>query len=341
MAYSLLAHLYSRIRGSQEDVATIALQYLLSQSEDLNKSFTHCLSLSMEIPLDDSMEYTCQSVGDDNSRPDLSGIDKNGRETVFCEMKFYAGLTPNQPLAYLKRLAETGGKGLVFICPAARQTSLWTKLKEICSSQNFSVVNNRCICVDGIHMAILTWSEVIDQLRKTASAVSVEFLSDIQQLDGYCSQMDSDAFIPFTPEDLTADNAKRAERYYEVVDRTFDLLCDDDTIKTSKKGLKATAYRKGYTRGLYLDEFTISINYDRNLWKNTDSLETPFWLSVRENWEETERILVRLNSIPQLKKDNSLWGITFLALEPLVDATLDEVCEDLKRKILEYISFFR
>ena len=32
MAKSLLAHMYSRIRGSQEDVATIALQYLVSQS---------------------------------------------------------------------------------------------------------------------------------------------------------------------------------------------------------------------------------------------------------------------------------------------------------------------
>ncbi len=32
MAESLLAHLYSRIKGSQEDVATLSLQYIISSS---------------------------------------------------------------------------------------------------------------------------------------------------------------------------------------------------------------------------------------------------------------------------------------------------------------------
>ena len=153
--------------------------------------------------------------------------------------------------------------------------------------------------------------------------------------------MDSDAFIPFSPEELTAENAKLAERYYEVVDRTIDLLCDDETVKTSKKGLKATAYRKGYTRSLFLDEFTITLNYDRDLWKNPGSIETPFWLSVREEWEETKKIKETLKKIPRLKKDDGLWNLTFLSLEPLSDATLDEVCEDLKRQVLEYVQLFR
>ena len=43
MANSLLAHLYSRIRGSQEDIATISLQYLLSQSIALNEAFTQLI----------------------------------------------------------------------------------------------------------------------------------------------------------------------------------------------------------------------------------------------------------------------------------------------------------
>ena len=40
MAYSLLAHLYPRIKGSQEDVATFSLGYILEQSDALNKTFT-------------------------------------------------------------------------------------------------------------------------------------------------------------------------------------------------------------------------------------------------------------------------------------------------------------
>lgn len=39
MAYSLLAHLYPHIRGSQEDIATYSLQYLLVQSKELNRAW--------------------------------------------------------------------------------------------------------------------------------------------------------------------------------------------------------------------------------------------------------------------------------------------------------------
>lgn len=44
MANSRLAHLYSRIRGSLEDVATVSLQYLLTQSRSLNLAFTKLIS---------------------------------------------------------------------------------------------------------------------------------------------------------------------------------------------------------------------------------------------------------------------------------------------------------
>lgn len=288
MANSLLAHLYSRIRGSQEDVATIALQYLLSQSEELNKTFTSLVASCLKLTLDENLHYICQSVGEGKERPDMAGVDKNGHEAILCEMKFYAGLTRNQPLGYLNRLKEKNGTGLIFVCPKSRQTSLWTKLKDICAERQMKSVDTFCVCVDGIHMAILTWTEIIEQLRKVAASSAVEYLSDIQQLEGYCAQMDSDAFIPFASEDLTADNAKRANRYYEVIDQTIALLCEDDTITTSLKGVKATAYRKGYTRSLYLDDFTLSLNYDRDLWKSNSSMETPFWVGIRDKeWKQT------------------------------------------------------
>ena len=41
------------------------------------------------------------------------------------------------------------------------------------------------------------------------------------------------------------------------------------------------------------------------------------------------------------KKDDSIWSKCYLALEPLTDATLDEVCQDLKRQILRYVDLFR
>gem|GEM_PF-6406081 len=43
MAESLLAHLYTRIKGSQKDVATLALQYIISSSTKLGASERHYL----------------------------------------------------------------------------------------------------------------------------------------------------------------------------------------------------------------------------------------------------------------------------------------------------------
>ena len=82
MANSLLAHMYSRIRGSQEDVATIALQYLVSQSNDLNRAFTHLLESKLQAEISESLQYTCQSVGEDRERPDMAGTDRNGNEVL-------------------------------------------------------------------------------------------------------------------------------------------------------------------------------------------------------------------------------------------------------------------
>ncbi len=52
MAQSLLAHLYPYIKGSQEDIATFALQFLLSQSSKLNAAFTKFAADTMGIELE-------------------------------------------------------------------------------------------------------------------------------------------------------------------------------------------------------------------------------------------------------------------------------------------------
>ena len=60
MALSLLAHLYSYIRGSQEDVATLSLQYILKQSPDLNAAFTRLVSKALQAEPGEEIHYVCQ-----------------------------------------------------------------------------------------------------------------------------------------------------------------------------------------------------------------------------------------------------------------------------------------
>ena len=337
MAHSLLAHLFPYIKGSHEDIATFSLQYLLSQSVHLNCAFTKYVSDVMSVELGKNLQYLCQVTGEgeEKERPDMVGVGGNGVETVLFEMKFYASLTQNQPSTYLKRLVQNGGKGLVFICPMGRRTSLWTRLKECCGE--LLAVSQFCIETQGIRLAIITWTEVLELLKRTASSLDPDFITDVNQLEGYCHQIDSDAFIPFSADDLSAKMAKMEERYYQVVDEVIDLLMADASVITSKKGLKAAGYRKGYTRSLHLDKCTITLCYDRNLWSHTSSVETPFWVAIRDNsWNQSGSILDYLRLLPDRNKDLH-WDMVFIGLEALQNATFEEVCEDLAQQILRHI----
>ena len=338
MAQSLLAHLYPYIKGSQEDIATFSLQYLLSRSNKLNAAFTKFVADTADIQLGESLQYICQVTGEseEKERPDMVGVDTDGVETVLFEMKFYASLTANQPNTYLERLRKNRGKGLLFVCPQSRKTSLWAKLQELSHSEA-TETKKYCANVNGVNLAITTWSEILGLLKQVASTTDNAFVPDIIQLEGYCNQMDSDAFIPFSAEDLSAKTAKQAERYYMVVDEVIDLLAANKSIKTSKKGLKATGHRKGYLRSLYVNEYGITLDYNRDAWKEESSVETPFWFSIRDSaWNQTDKIKEYLKTFPDRKKA-ILWGTIYLAIEPLQNATFAEVCENLAEQILWHI----
>lgn len=336
MAESLLAHLYSRIKGSQEDVATMSLQYLLSQSSAMKQAFTDLVASSLNIDIWEELQYSCQSVGENKERPDMVGKDRTGTEVVLCEMKFYAGLTHNQPLGYLDRIAANEGKGLVFICPKVRESSLWNKLLTLCKDREVEEVKPYSVLVDGIPMAILSWGEVIETLKKEAPA---ESLSDLQQLEGFCNQMDSDAFIPYTIEDLSIESAKKAQRPYDVIDQLATLV-GAATEDAQAKG-KSFSSRTYYERKVEVKGYTLSLMYDRELWRNTSSAETPFWMSIYDlDWQQSEEFQRNLLKVPEDKKDNEIWQMVYFALEPLTDATIDEVVQDLKEQVFHYFNIF-
>ena len=343
MAYSLLAHLYPHIRGSQEDIATYSLQYLLLQSKDLNRAFTKRISDILHIESEETLQYVCQATGksEEKERPDMAGLNVEGKEEILCEMKFYATLTANQPLTYLDRLNDCDGKGLLFVCPSARLTNLWAKLNELCEEREVEEIDEHCIKVDGISLAIITWAEIIELLKHVASSSALELVADIAQLEGYCNQLDSEAFIPFSAEDLSAEMANKGERYYQVIDEVIELFCADKNHQTSKKGVKATGYRKGYTRSLLIDGMTFTLNYDRDMWKNPECVETPFWIAIRDkDWDQDDIMIKKHDVFPENKKQ-MFWGMIFLALEPIQNATFSEVCEDIKSQIEKYMEIVK
>ena len=342
MAHSLLAHLYTHIRGSQEDIATLSLQYLLMQSSALNKVFTKKISDILNIETEEILQYQTQATGEDDERPDMAGVDSNGNEQILCEMKFYAALTKNQPLGYLKRLEENGGKGLVFVCPKSRIDSLWFELKKICQKEEKYIedIDEYCVCIEGIKMSIITWSQIIEILTDTAQASAEYLLADIKQLKGYCEQLDSEAFIPFKDEELAAINARKEDRFYTIIDRVSKSILKDEGIKNIKYNSTA-GNKNGYISYVSINGYGIAICYDRQLWIDSSSVETPFWLSVKKdidgkNWKLTDEIISKLKAIPDELKVEGKQNI-HIALRVLTHSIEDDVCKDIKEQILDYL----
>ena len=264
MPYSLLAHLYPRIKGSQEDVATFALGYILEQSDALNKAFTKLIGDKLNLELAESLLYTCQDADTEHGRPDIAGY-KDGTLRVLCEAKFYAGLTVNQPVSYLKRLQGTDNSGVVFICPRDREISLWDKVVESAKAADLSCskIADNCMDYSGTRMSILSWSEIIAELLRVATERHPEMLGDLRQLEGFCYKVESEAFIPFNEDDLSIQTARNIDRYYEVVDQVLSVLKTHKELSPSTKGLRNSPRWQGYSTYLVIDGKGVSVDFIR------------------------------------------------------------------------------
>ena len=271
----------------------------------------------------------------------MAGTDADGNEVILCEAKFYAGLTENQPLTYLKRLRSENGAGLVFICPKDRMISLWATLVDKCKDQNIVQNNDFCISVDDTRMTIVCWEEIISNLSRTADAVEQGALADIEQLRGYCEQIISNSFQPFKSEELGVDMAKRYEQLMYVLDRTWDAIVADKSIEADMNGLRTTPHRHGYRRYCRLNGLEGDICLDLDLWTNDKYEDTPYWVGFRNSeWKETKMGSILVSPVPVTRKFFSRSGFIYLAIDVPCGVVEDDAVEAVKRQISEYLKLF-
>lgn len=357
MSESLLASLHTRFKCSQEDIATLSLQYILSSSRKLNVEFNKFLSIALNISIDSDVWYSCQQSGKNNERPDMSGFDRDGNEALVCEMKFYAGLTDNQPNGYIERIKANGGKALVFVCPESRKLSLWSKLIDLCVEQGRKLSDKQDfrVIVDGIVMSIVSWNSLIDLLRYESASEPSEVKSDIDQLAGLCSMMDSTAFLPFVPEDFDPMVARKEDRHFQIVEELSNKMISIKSRNPKNPKSKGTlsTFRGGCTREIIIDNYDVIILYDRYLWMNSSAEDTPFWLYVAENnGIQSDGIKSKIKSlpatdiyymkyteknVPSVLYSSKKGDFYLIALHPLIHATRDEVVEDMMKQILNNI----
>lgn len=120
----LLAHVVTKFAPRQwENVASESLLYLFKR--DLGSAAINTLLSSTAVRLGPVRWHSQASGAADDGIPDLVADDSQRRHVIIIESKFWAGLTPNQPLGYLRRQALQVGDSPdprlhLFIAPARR-----------------------------------------------------------------------------------------------------------------------------------------------------------------------------------------------------------------------------
>lgn len=283
---SLFGHFASR-SGQPENVATEALNYVLNRSSTARSAFLRLLTRSnTELPPD--LMFRTQAAGDDNAIPDLVGTDLDSRQVLLVEAKFWAGLTSNQPITYLKRLpADTEGL-LLFIAPALRFDTLWAELLWRCRNAGHSVEHSQSEVSEEFKainvgrtqvLALTSWRAVLAHiLRELETRKEHNVASDVRQLQGLCERMDSGAFLPLRSEELTADTGTRVMQYCEIVNEAIEQA--KAVGMASTKGLRPTASPGFYGRYFALYGHVCRLQFNADLWGKLRA--TPVWLGIHE-----------------------------------------------------------
>ena len=283
------------------------------------------------------MEIFSQSVGKNSERPDISGINEKGHEILIIEAKFWASLTENQPVEYIKRLKDNSI--LLFICPKLRINSLNNEIerKILENGLTYKYIDKKYILDENKQIYITDWYTILE-LLKTHLTKNHEMLlvSDIDQLIGFCEIIDNYSFLPIIDKDLSPSIPKKINSYCDLLDKVIDKLKSDDNVNTD--GLKATGQKYGYNRYVNVGDYGVSLEINFKMWEMVS--DTPFWFTVlsyrKGPWRQSSELKNKLKEISlktKLKLFQNISENLSFALFPILNHVEDRVIEDIVEKI--------
>ena len=281
---SLLGHLAWRFPGATEDIATDALQYILSKQESARTALADLLRAggADPKPMD---SFNTQRVYQRSKKPDLVAFNKEGKEVLLVESKFWAWLTPNQPSGYLTLMMNqlSDAKNLLFVAPEASQGWLWDELCRRAKEDKFKLTDARArdgvrstaVGSGGHRLMLTSWDTLLGRLEHNG----VDKDGDLRQLVGLCAQMDDDAPRPSGD----AEELGEVSHYEDLVKSAVQRARERGYIDT--KGLGSARWQGSYGRyikfvnaeGGQLGVARIGIDFDRD--------ESPFFLWFTDNYK--------------------------------------------------------
>lgn len=350
MDQSIFGYLATKFGTSPENLATEGLSYILTRSQVANRAFAEYLNrLGLAVP--PSLNFATQAGDSDGTIPDLIGSSDSGEELVLCESKFWAGLTENQPVGYLRRLRADAQASLVFIAPRKRFETLWPELIRRCKDAKISVEGQntqqdaRLASVGGCHhLALVSWASMLRCILTTLEdAAEGRLAADVKQLQGLCTHMDESAFLPVRPEELTSNHGTRLSQYNGLVDDVVDRLLSSDLIST--KGLRSAPRSGVHLRYFSALPYSGAIQTNVSWWGR--HRETPIWLSLwaveEGKWVHSQTIREKLSRLESEDPPRLIEGAKefFVPLFIKTLAERDVVVEDLVNQVIEVLDALR
>lgn len=338
---SLLGQFYSRIKGSQEDIASEGLTYILQNSEMARDALYSIIQNACGLRFE-NLRFASQSIGKNLDRPDISGFNTDNREVLIFEAKFWASLTSNQPIEYLKRLENDSA--LIFICPKLRVQTIYEECLRRVNGSSMDYTSNEkdniISFADNRFLIIKTWDDILLIIREALNKnYEHQMVSDMDQIIGFCHTIDSAAFLPLQSQDLSPGIPRRIINYFDLADKVLNTLVRRKVVNT--KGLRASPKRSEYIRYFKSNNLAFALSVNFKNWAN--KADTPFWITIWEmtpkgNWEVTENLRRKQNTLVlQPGLDLGMHpmndgGVQF-SLLPLIEVTEDVLVDDLVRRI--------
>ena len=178
---TLLSHIARHHTFGHEDVATTALAFILNRSDAVRCAFADFLSDGADAPpLIAKVQAQRALPNGAGAAPDLAGLDEDGNRLAFVESKFWAELTPAQPVAYWEALPADAPATLLFLAPPYRvnRSSLWDDLTGRLRRAGHSLDTTRngadlkiatgTAQNSGHRLMLATWGLLLDRLAQAA-----------------------------------------------------------------------------------------------------------------------------------------------------------------------------
>jgi hypothetical protein len=289
---TVFGHLATRFTAHPENLATEALLYVLEKSESVGDLFSKYFP-EKNSSFPQIARYSSQVFSEANTIPDLVGTDASGANVFIVENKFWAELTPNQPLGYLPLLPEESPGALIFVCPEKRLSILNLELKRLINDSgkypNYSeVVSTENLILNAISdskfLMLISWRKLLTDLESCLDPIKERnLISDLHQLNGLCENMDRDGFIPLRSHEIgNLDIPKRILQYPELILGAVSKLRELGYISTS--GLQYTSTNHWTGQYIFIPDsgrvIGSLIALDLVAWKQNG--KSPIWLEFTD-----------------------------------------------------------